>query len=322
MALRRLMGFVFLSTLAWAAAFAQTYPAKPVRLIVAWAAGGTTDVAARIVAQKVSEGWPHQMVVENRPGAGGTIGAGVAAKASADGYTLLLGSSTEMVVSPHVYKNVSYSTVKDLVPVAYAGAQPMVLVVNPQVPAKSVRELIAYAKTRPNTLNSASAGNGSTLHLGQVLFESLTGVKFVHVPYAGSPQAAMGTVSGDAQVHFGSLSAVQELVRTGKLRGLATTGARRAGSMADLPTLVEAGVPGYDLIIWNALFAPQGTPPEIINRVHTDVNRALAGKEAQDAFAKLSMDYSPMSGNDLSAMVSTDWSRLGKIVQSAGLKVD
>ena len=314
---------VLVSVLASASAVhAQTYPAKPVRLIVTWAAGGTTDVAARIVAQKLSESWPHQVVVENRPGAGGTIGGAVAAKSAADGYTLLLGSSTEMVVSPHVYKTAAYNTLRDFVPVANAGSQPLVLVVNPKLSAKSVQELISIAKAQPDSLHHASAGNGSTLHLAQALFENATGVKLVHVPYGGSPQAAMAAVSGDAQVHFASLTAVLDLVRSGRLRGLATTGSKRAPSLPDLPTMMEAGVPNFDLIIWNFMFAPQGTPAEITSKLNSDMIRIMEGKDVQESLAKLSMDYSPMTRQQLSAMVASEWNRVGKIVTAAGMKVD
>ena len=320
MKMRRLMLVPLLvcSTAVWS----QSYPTKPVRVIVTWAAGGTTDVAARIIAQKVSESWPHQMVVENRPGAGGTIGGAIAAKAPADGYTLVLGSSTELAVSPHVYKNVGYNTVKDFVPIAYAGAQPMVLTVNPQLPVKSVPDLVSYAKSRPGTLNSATAGNGSTLHLAHALFESVAGVKLSHVPYGGSPQSALATVQGEAQVHFGSLTAVLELVRGGKLRGLAVTGSKRVSVLPDLPTMIEAGVPNYDLIIWNALFAPQGTPADVVTRLQNDVNKAMTDKDVLEAFARLSMDYAPMSRAALQTMVNTDWTKLGKIVAGAGMKVD
>ena len=310
------------SILACAAAPAQSYPTKPVRIIVTWAAGGTTDVAARFVAQRLSEIWPHQAIVENRPGAGGTIGGAVAAKAAPDGYTLVLGSSTEMVVSPHVYKNAVYNTQRDFVPVANVGSQPLVLVVNPNLPAKSVQELIGVAKARPGALYHSSAGNGSTLHLAQALFENATGVKMVHVPYAGAPQAAMAAVSGDAQVHFASLTAVLDLVRGGKLRGLATTGAKRAPSLPDLPTMIEAGVAGYDLIIWNFLFAPQGTPTDILNKLNADVIKVMQTKEMADALNRLSMDYVPMTRAQLSSMVSTEWERMGKVVNAAGMRVD
>lgn len=313
---------LFFVSVAISCAHAQTYPAKPVRVIVTWAAGGTTDVAARFVAQRLSEIWPQQVIVENRPGAGGTIGGALAAKSTPDGYTLVVGSSTEMVVSPHVYKNAAYNTQRDFLPIANVGSQPLVLVVNEQVAAKSVQELIAVAKAQPGKLHHSSAGNGSTLHLAQILFENATGVKLVHVPYGGSPQAVMAVLSGDAQAHFASLTAVLDFVRSGKVRGLATTGAKRAPSLPNLPTMIEAGVPNYELIIWNFMFAPQGTPVAILDKVHADVGRVMETKEMKEALSKLSMDYTPMTRVELSSMVAAEWERMGKIVSAAGMRID
>lgn len=227
-----------------------------------------------------------------------------------------------MVVSPHVYKNAAYNTLRDFVPVAYAGAQPLVLVVNPKLPAKSVAELVALAKSRPGELNGASAGSGSTLHLGQVLFENATGVKFTHVPYSGAPQAALAVVSGDAHVHFGSLAAVLELVRSGKLRGLAVTGPTRITALPDLPTLSAAGVPNYELIIWNALFVPKGTSPDVITKLQSEVDRAMDTKEVRESFGRLSMDYARMTRSQLDALVVSEWTRMGKVVADAGVKID
>jgi tripartite-type tricarboxylate transporter receptor subunit TctC len=301
---------------------AQRYPTKPVRMIVPWAAGGTSDVAARVVAQKLSELWATQAIVENRPGAGGTIGTATAAKSSPDGYTLIMGSSTEMVISPHVYRNAAYNTVKDFIPIAYVAAQPLVLVVNPNLPVKSVQELIALAKSRPGSLNCASVGSGSTNHLAQVLFENAAGVSFVHVPYTGSPQAATGTMTGDTQLHFGSLTAVVELVKTGKLRGLAVTGAKRTSALPDLPTVGEAGVPNYEIVIWNALFAPQGTPTEIVSKLHTDMNRILEAPDLRDAFFKLGMEIAPRTQEQVGALVGSEWTRMAKVVAASGAKID
>jgi len=301
---------------------AQRYPSKPVRMIVPWAAGGTSDVAARVVAQKLSEGWLNQVFVENRGGAGGTIGTAAAAKSSPDGYTLLMGSSTEMVVSPHVYRNAAYITTRDFVPIAYVAAQPLVLVVHPSVPAKSVQELIALAKSRPGSLNCASVGSGSTNHLAQVLFENAAQVQFTHVPYTGSPQAATGTVAGETQVHFGSLTAVVELVRSGKLRGLAVTSAKRSPALPDLPTVAEAGVSNYEIVIWNALFAPQGTPPEIVSRLHAEMGRVLEAPDVREAFARLGMEVSPSTREQLGALVASEWTRMGKVVAASGAKID
>lgn len=300
----------------------QRYPTKPVRMIVPWAAGGTSDVAARVVAQKLSEVWANQAIVENRPGAGGTIGTAMAAKSTPDGYTLIMGSSTEMVISPHVYRNAAYNTVKDFIPVAYVAAQPLVLVVNPNLPAKSVQELIALAKSRPGSLNCASVGSGSTNHLAQVLFENAAGVSFVHIPYTGSPQAATGTVTGDTQVHFGSLTAVIELVRAGKLRALAMTGAKRSAALPDLPTVAEADVPNYEIVIWNVLFAPHGTPPEIISKLHADMGRVLEAADVRDAFFKLGMEIAPTTREQVGALVASEWTRMAKVVAASGAKID
>ena len=300
----------------------QDYPSKPVRMIVPWAAGGTSDVAGRIVAQKLSARWSNQVFIENRPGAGGTIGTAVAAKSNPDGYSLLMGSSTELVVSPHVYKNTAYNTLTDFIPITYVAAQPLVLVVNPQLPVRSVQELIDLAKSQPGALNCSSSGTGSTLHLGQLLFENAAQVKFFHIPYSGSPQAATSTVTGETQVHFGSLTAVLELVRNGNLRGLAVTGLKRSVALPDLPTVAEAGVPDFEIVIWNALFGPRNTPSEIVTKLNSEMDRLLEAPDIREAFLGLSMDISPMTREQLSAMVAREWTRMGKVVAASGARID
>jgi len=301
---------------------APTYPLKPIRMIVPFPAGGASDTSARIVAQKLSERLSQQILVENRPGAGGTIGAAAAAKSSPDGYTLLMGSSTEMVTSPHLYRNVPYDTVRDFAPITQVASQPLILVVHPSVPAKSVKELIALAKSRPSELNVASSGNGSTLHLAQVLFENAAKVKMVHVPYAGSPQAAVATVSGEAAVNFGTVPAVLEFVRAGRLRGLAVTSSTRRAAMGNMPTVSEAGVPGYEMLIWNALFAPRDTRPEIITRLNTEVARILEAPDVREAFSRLGGDVSSSSPEQLRAYVESEWVKMAKVVAASGAKID
>ncbi len=301
---------------------AQNYPSRAVRMIVPWAAGGTSDVAARIVAQKLSATWSTQVFVENRAGAGGTIGTAVAAKSSPDGYSLLMGSSTELVVSPHVYKNVAYNTLNDFVPIAYVAAQPLVLTVTPQLPANSVQELIALAKARPGSLNCASSGTGSTLHLAQVLFENAAQVKFFHIPYSGSPQAAASTLTGETQVHFGSLTAVIELVRNGNLKALAVTGLKRSSVLPELPTVSEAGMPGFEILIWNALLGPRDVSSEIVGKLNFDMARLLEAQDIRDAFFRLSMDVSPMSREQLGTMIAAEWARMEKVVSLSGARVD
>ncbi|MBM3359664.1 MAG: tripartite tricarboxylate transporter substrate binding protein [Betaproteobacteria bacterium] len=304
------------------AANAQPYPSRPIRMIVPFPAGGASDTSARIVAQKLSETLKQQVVVENRPGAGGTIGAGLAAKASADGHTLLMGSSTEMVTSPHIYGKVAYDTVRDFAPVTHVASQPLLLVVHPSVPAKSVADLVALGKARPRELNCASSGNGSTLHLAQVLFENATGARFLHVPFGGSPQAAVATLSGEAQLTFGTVPTVAEHVRSGRLRGLGLTSLKRSAAYPGMPTVSESGVPGYEMLIWNALFVPRGTPPAIITRLHAETVRALAAPDVREAFTRLGAEVSGSTPEQLRTYVASEWAKLAKVVAAAGVRID
>lgn len=315
--------FAFLALAAFPVAHAQApYPVKPIRMIVPFPAGGASDTSARIVAQRLSERLSQQVVVENRPGAGGTIGATAAAKSAADGYTLLMGSSTEIVTSPHLYRVVPYDSVRDFAPVSLVASQPLILVVHPSVPARSVKELIALGRSRPAEINVASSGNGSTLHLAQVLFENAAKVKFVHVPYGGSPQAAVATVSGEAAVNFGTVPAVLEFVRAERLRGLAVTSLTRRAAMQNLPTVAEAGVPGYEMLIWNALFAPRDTRPDIVARLNAEVVRILEAPEVREAFSRLGGDAGSSSPERLRAYVESEWAKMAKVVAASGAKID
>ena len=301
---------------------AQPYPTRPVRIVVPWTAGGASDTSARVVAQKLSERMGQQFVVENRGGAGGTIGTAATAKANPDGYTLLLGSSTEMVISPHIYKGTAYDAMRDFAPISHVASQPLMLVVHPSVAAKSVQELIALARSRPGELNCASAGNGSTLHLAQVLFENAAQVKLQHIPFNGSTAAAAGTLSGDTQVHFGTIPTVLELVRAGKLRGLAVTGKTRMGAMPELPTVAESGLPDYEMLIWTAFFAPRGTQAEIVGRLNAEITNALAAPDVREAFSKLGIDASASTPEQLASYVAAEWTKMAKIVAASGAKID
>lgn len=291
-------------------------------MIVPFPAGGASDTSARIVAQKLSTSLNQQVVVENRGGAGGTIGAGLAARASADGHSLLMGSSTELVISPHLYRNAGYDTLRDFAPISHVASQPLILVVHPAVPAKSVADLITLGKTRPRELNAASSGNGSTLHLAQILFENATGARFVHVPFAGSPQAAVGTLSGETQLTFGTMPTVVEHVRSGRLRGLGITSLKRAPAIPDLPSVSESGVPGYEMLIWNALLAPRGTPREIIAVLHAETKKALEIPDVREAFGRLSAEVSSSTPEQLRVYVTSEWAKMAKVVAASGVKVD
>ena len=313
---------LFFALVSAATVNAQQYPARPIRMIVPFPAGGASDTSARIVAQKLSERLNQQVVVENRPGAGGTIGAGLAAKSSPDGYSLLMGSSTEMVTSPHIYRKVSYDTVKDFDPVTHVASQPLILVVHPSLPAKSVADLVALGKSKPRELNCASSGNGSTLHLAQVLFENATGARFLHVPFAGSPQAAVATLAGETHLTFGTVPTVAEHVRSGRLRGLGLTSLKRSAAYPGMPTVSESGVPGYEMLIWNALFVPRGTPPAIVTRLHAETARVLEAPDVRDAFTRLGAEVSSSTPDALRAYVASEWAKLAKVVAAAGVKID
>src|SRR5688572_11986784 len=255
------------------AASAQQYPARPVRMVVGFAAGGATDLAARFLAQKLSETIGQQVVVENRPGAGSTLASELVARGPADGYTLLFANAT--VAMPSLFANLSFDVSKDLAPVSLVGYGPLVLVVHPSLPVKSSRELTALAKRKPGTLNYGSAGVGSMTHLGMALFISMTKVDMVHIPYKGSAPASIGVLTGDAQLMFTSPAAVMAQMREGKLRPLAVSGTTRSAVLPEVPTLAEAGLPGYDATSWYGMLAPAAAAPAAISRLGDEAVKGL-----------------------------------------------
>lgn len=291
-------------------------------MMVPFSPGGASDLAARIVGQKLSERLGQQVVVENRPGAGGAIGAELAARAPADGYNLLMGSSTEIAINPHLYKKLSYDTVRDFAPVAHVASTPLLVVVHPSLPAKTVKELIALARSRPGQLFSASSGNGSTTHLALELFKVATRIEVVHVPHNGSAPAVMSVMTGEAQLFFGAMPAVLQQARAGKLRALAVTSPQRRAAAPDLPTVIEAGVPGYEILIWNALFAPRGTPPAIIARLNGEVIKILDLSEVREAFVKQGAEVSGSTPEQLAAYVAAELAKWAKVVAASGAKLD
>ena len=291
-------------------------------MMVPFSPGGASDLAARIVGQKLSERLGQQVVVENRPGAGGAIGAELAAKAPPDGYNLLMGSSTEIAINPHLYKKLSYDTVRDFAPVAHVASTPLLVVVHPSLPAKTVKELIALARSRPGQLFSASSGNGSTTHLALELFKVATRIEVVHVPHNGSAPAVMSVMTGEAQLFFGAMPAVLQQARAGKLRALAVTSPQRRAAAPDLPTVIETGVPGYEILIWNALFAPRGTPPAIIARLNGEVVKILDLPEVREAFVKQGAEVSSSTPEQLAAYVAAELAKWAKVVAVSGAKLD
>lgn len=265
---------------AWSQPAAGPYPSRPVRLVLPFSAGGLVDVPGRIIAQKLSEALGQPVVVDNRPGAGSTIGADAVAKAKPDGYTLLLTSTTH-VISANLYKSLPYGSLRDFAPVMKIAEGPYVLTLHPSLEARSVAELVALAKARPGTIDYVSSGNGSSQHLVGVLFCALTGAALNHVPYRGSSQATQDLVGGQVKVGFVGTPIALPHIKAGRLRGLAVTSVKRSAELLDVPTLQEAGVAGFDATIWIGLLAPAGTPRELIAKLNTEIGRVVHGSGAR-----------------------------------------
>ena len=250
------------------------------------------------------------------------IGTELAVKAPADGYNLLMGSSTVIAINPHLYKKLSYDTLRDFAPVTHVASTPLLIVVHPSLPAKTVKEFVALARARPGQLFGASSGNGATTHLAMELFKVATGVNLVHVPHNGSAPAVVSTMTGETQIYFGPMPAVLQQANSGKLRALAITSAKRRDAAPDIPTAIEAGVAGYEILIWNALFAPRATPPAIIARLNSEVNRILELPDVRESFARQGAEISGSTPEQLAAYVATERAKWGKVVAASGAKLD
>jgi len=299
-----------------------TYPTKPVRLVVPFPAGGTTDILARAVAQKLSETWGQQVIVDNRPGAGGNIGSELVAKSPPDGYTLLMGTVGTHAINPSLYAKMPYDHVKDFVPVILVAGVPNVLVVNPSLPVNSVQELIAYAKANPNKLNFASSGNGTSIHLSGELFRTMTGVQMTHVPYKGSSPALTDLIGGQVQLMFDNLPSSLAFIKANRLRALAVTSTTRAPALPDVPTMVEAGVPGFEASSWFGVLAPAGTPPDIVARINGDVAKWLATPEAREKMMAQGAIAVGGSPDDFARHIAAETAKWAKVVKESGAKVD
>jgi tripartite-type tricarboxylate transporter receptor subunit TctC len=303
------------------AARAQDWPAKPVRILMPYPAGGGADTITRIVGQKLAESLGQPFVVENRVGANGNIGTEALARAAPDGYTLGHGNNGNITINPHLYA-LSFDPLKDLVPIAMIAANTQLLFVHPAVPVRTVAELIEYAKARPGELNYASAAAGSQSHLAAELFNLRAGVKMVHVPYKGGLPAVTDVIGGRVGIMFGSAATVLPLVKAGKLRGVATTGLSRSAFTPDLPTVAEAGFPGFDVDIWYALFAPAGTPATIIRRLRTEIGRIVALGEVREALGKQGAEPVVMNVDSMPEYLRKDSARWADVVKASGAKVE
>ena len=303
-----------------AAAWPQAYPAKTVRIIVPFSPGGSTDVTARILAQKLSEAWHQQVIVDNRPGAGGNIGAEAVAKAAPDGYTLLLATTGVMAINQKLYRSLTYDALRDFAPVTQIGALPLILIVHPSLPAKSVQELVALAKAKPGQLSYASSGIGSATHMTAELFGMMARVDIVHVPYKGSGQALTDLIGGQIGVAFDQITSSLPHVQSGKLRALAVTSAKRFSSVPDLPTVAESGVRGYESVSWNGIAAPAATPREIVNRVQAEVARTLQAADIKERFFKDGIEPVGSTPEQFLAHIRSERAKWEKVVDSAGIK--
>ena len=301
---------------------AQTYPTKPIKIITPYNPGGTADIMARLVAQKLTEAWGQQVVVENRAGASGMIGADAVAKAAPDGYTLLAAYVTEIAIVPSLYPKAPYDALKDLTPVALTALTPMILVMTPSVQAKNLKELIALAKARPKQFAYASAGSGSPAHLAGELLQRAAGVELTHVPYKGGGQALTDTLAGHTALFFSSMPSAMPHIKAGKLRAIAVSSARPSSAAPEVPTVAEAGGFEFDITAWNGLFAPAGTPKAIVDRLNAEVSRAFAAPEVKDRLSKEGADTAPWNAEQFRAFVAADVAKFGRIIRDAGIKAD
>ncbi|MDB5892124.1 MAG: hypothetical protein JWP47_2955 [Polaromonas sp.] len=304
------------------AAFAQEYPNKPLRFVVPAAPGGGADFLARIVGLKLTDAMGQAVIIDNRAGASGTIAADMTAKAPADGYTMLMGQSTSIVIAPQLYQKLNYDTLKDLQPVTLVAEIPNILVVNPNVPANSVKELIALAKSRPDFINFGSAGNGAPSHLAGEMFKSGTDTKMTHVAYKGAGPAVNALLAGEVQVMFAPIVAVLPQVKAGRLRALAVTSAARSGAIPELPTLGESGLPGYEISSWFGIFVPAGTPATVVDKLHRETAAALKLPDVVERFAKEGAEPVGSKPADFKKYVSLEYAKYTKVIKDNGIKAD
>ena len=300
---------------------AQNYPARPVRMIVPFSPGGATDVPARILAQRLSEAFGHQIVIDNRPGAGGVLGADAVAKASPDGYTLLLTATTH-VISASLYKSLPYDAIRDFAPVMLIGSGPNVLTVHPSLPAKNVRELIALAKARPGKIDYASSGNGSAQHLFGALFMSMADIRMTHIPYKGSAPATTDLIAGQVSVGFPGIALVLPHTKAGRLRALAVTSAERSKATPEVPSIAEAGVPGYAATLWLGLLAPKGTPPEIVQKLYHEIAKLLKQPEVESAYLATGTDVTISNPEQFGRFVRAEYDKWAKVVKAVDAQVN
>jgi tripartite-type tricarboxylate transporter receptor subunit TctC len=318
----RNLGFVLTATLLTGAASAQpaSWPERPIRLVVPFTPGSSSDIVGRIVAQKLGERLRQQVIVDNRVGASGNLGTEAVARAEGDGYTLGLANTSTHAVTASLSSKLGYDPVKDFAPVAMIGASPFVLAAYPNLPAKTLAELIALAKAKPRGLNYASAGPATLAHLSGALFEKLGGIELIHVPYRGTAQSTLDLIEGRVDMQFGTISPSLEHIRSGKIRALAVTSEQRSRTLPDVPTIAEAGLSGYESSLWQALVAPAATPPTVIARLNREVTAILNDAEARAALTQQGVEPEPGSPAALGNRIRNDLAKWREVITSAGIR--
>ena len=300
----------------------QAYPAKAVRMIVGFPAGGTSDIMARLTGQKLSEAWGQTFIIDNRPGAGGNIGTELVAKSAPDGYTLLVSPGSTLTSNPAVYSKVPFDTVRDFAPVTIIAGVPNALVVHPSVPVNNVKELIALAKSRPGQLAYASTGAGQSTHLSAELLKLSAGINMIHVPYKGSAPALTDIVAGQVSVMFDNLPSCLPFIKSGRLKPLAVSSATRSRALPDLPTVAESGVPGFDVTVWFAVLAPAATPRDIVNRLNGEIIKAIKTPDMRERLAQQGAEPVGNTSDEFAAVIKRDLAKWAKVVKDAGIKLD
>jgi len=303
-------------------AAAQAWPSKPIKYVVPFAAGGTTDILARTISEKLSVALGQPVVVENKPGAGGGVGAAEVAKAAPDGYTIMGGTISTHAINASLYKNLPYDPVKDFAAVTLIARVPNMLVINNDIPAKNVAELIQLMKANPGKWSFASSGNGTSQHLSGELFKGMAGVEMQHIPYKGSPPALTDVMGGQVNMTFDNITTAWTLAKSGKLRALAVTTAKRSPVAPDVPTLAESGLPGYEVGSWQGVFAPAGTPPDIVKRLNAEIVKIINSPDVQKKLLELGAEPVGNSSEEFSALVKTEVVKWGDVVKKSGAKVD
>jgi tripartite-type tricarboxylate transporter receptor subunit TctC len=320
--MKRLLSAALLTAALTTTGAALAWPTKPVRMVVPAPAGSSLDIIVRLLGEKLKDKWGQPMIVENKPGAGGMLGVDVAAKAAPDGHTLTIGFNGPIAFAPFLYKKVPYDPAKDLIPVVMTTSQPNVLAVNAGVPAKDVKELIAWIKANPGKVNYASVGNGSSSHLAMELFLSEAGVKAQHIPFNGSPPAAASVAAGDSHMLFAVASGIMPQVQAGKVKLLAVTTSERFESMKELPTIAESGLPGFNAAAWNGLFTAAGTPADVVDKINRDVAEALAAPDVRQRFSALGMSGVGGTPAQFKAIIDADMKKWGALIERLGVKLD